>query len=275
VVLLPIPYEGTTTYGAGCRRGPGAIIEASANMELYDEELLSEPCVIGIHTSPPLDVVDDAEEMVERIEAVSAFHLDRGKFVTLLGGEHTVTLGLVRALRPTHKRMSVLCFDAHADLRESYRGNRYSHACVGRRVSELCDLVQVGIRSLSAPEAQALDDRRISTFWASEFRGAQDPGRREALIERVIGRLNKEVYVSIDVDAFDPSVMPAVGTPEPGGLGWEDVLAVLRAVARERTVIGLDLVELAPVAGLVYPEFTAAKLLYKTWGYVFGAQAPG
>ena len=185
-----------------------------------------------------------------------------------------MTLGLVRALKPVHKRMSVLCFDAHADFRESYRGNRYSHACVGRRISELCDLVNVGVRSLSTPEAQALGEQGIATFWASEFRESREPGRRKALIDRVIGCLSEEVYVSLDVDAFDPSVMPAVGTPEPGGLGWGDVLDVLRSVARERTVVGLDLVELAPIPGLVYPEFTAARLLYKTWGYVFGSQAP-
>jgi agmatinase len=268
IFLLPVPYETSTTYGAGCRHGPGAIIEASANMELYDEELRLEPCAAGICTSAPLDTVDDAEEMIERVEAVATKHTRRDKLVTMLGGEHTVSLGMVRALHRIHPDLSVLALDAHADFRESYHGNKYSHACVGRRISELCQLVQVGIRSLSREEATALNRKKVETHWAYEFRDLRGTREMQILTERIVEKLAPHVYISIDVDVFDPSIMPAVGTPEPGGLLWDEILEVLRAVIRSKKVVGLDLVELAPVAGLVHPQFTAARLLYKIWGHV-------
>jgi agmatinase len=267
ILLLPVPYEHTTTYRAGCRHGPSSIIEASANMELYDEELRCKPCETGIHTSIPLDVVDDPEEMIDRIDAVATAYLKRGKFVTVLGGEHSVTLGLVRALSRIHSNMSVLFLDAHADFRESYHGNKLNHACVGRRISKLCRLVQAGQRSLSAEEARALKRNKISTFWASEFRKVRGTGAQKELFERLVEQLADTVYISIDVDVLDPSIMPAVGTPEPGGLLWDEMLGLLRMVCENRTIVGCDLVELAPVPGLAHPEFTAARLLYKTWGY--------
>lgn len=267
IVVLPVPFESTTTYGGGCRKGPGAVIEASANMELYDEELRREPCSAGIYTSPPMDVVDCAEEMVERVEAVAAEHLRNRKLVTLLGGEHTISLGMVRALSRVHSDLSILFLDAHADFRESYHGNSYSHACVARRASEICHIVLVGVRSLSAREARALKQDETPILWASELREAGNVESRQKMLENLIDSLGTNVYVSIDADVFDPSVMPAVGTPEPGGLGWEEVISIMRAVADARTIVGLDLVELAPIPGLIYPEFTAAKLLYKTWSY--------
>lgn len=267
IVVLPVPYEGTTTYRAGCRMGPTAVIDASTNMELYDEDLRCDPSEMGIHTSAPLDVVDDPEEMVGRLDAVASAHLSRGKFVTALGGEHTVSLGMVRAIRHVYSPLSVLFLDAHADFRQSYRGNKYNHACVARRVSELCHLVQAGVRSLSEEEAHALGEEKITTFWASDFRGSRVAGGCGGLIERLVDKLKENVYVSIDVDVFDPSFMPAVGTPEPGGLLWDEVLELLRAVAGERNLVGLDLVELAPVDGLVHPQFAAARLLYKVWGF--------
>jgi agmatinase len=267
VVVMPVPYETSTTYRAGCRNGPGAIIEASANMELYDEELGFEPCISGIYTSAPLDTVDDAEEMIERVEAIATTHIERNRLVTMLGGEHTVSLGMVRALHRFHSDLSVLILDAHADFRDSYRGNKYSHACVGRRISELCQLIQVGIRSLSRDEATALRAMNVETHWAYELRKLRGTKEIETLTRRLVKNLGPHVYVSIDIDVFDPSIIPAVGTPEPGGLLWDEVLDILRAVIRTREVVGLDLVELAPVAGLVHPEFTAARLLYKVWGY--------
>ncbi|UCD57176.1 MAG: agmatinase [Candidatus Hydrogenedentota bacterium] len=272
IVLLPVPYEATTTYRPGCAGGPRAVIEASANMELYDEELLKETCEVGIHTSMPLDVVDDAEEMIERVEAVTTAYLRQGKFITLLGGEHTVSLGAVRALSRVHTELSVLFLDAHADFRKSYRGNKYNHACVGRRIAEVCSVIQAGVRSLSAEEAVSLRKSKAVTFWAYEFLKSRGTEEQDALIERVVDRLAPDVYVSIDADVFDPSIMPAVGTPEPGGLVWHEVLGLLRAVAVARKVVGLDLVELAPVPGLVHPEFMAARLLYKAWGYALKVQ---
>ena len=269
VVVVPVPYEATTTYRSGCRRGPGAIIEASANMELYDEELGREPCEVGIHTTAPLDVVDDPNEMIERVEAVVTEYLGRNKFVTLLGGEHTVTLGAVRALSRIHSDLSVLFLDAHADFRDSYHGNKYSHACVAKRISEICRLTQAGVRSLSSEEASDLANGGVVTFWAHEFRNSRGTGELEKMIGRLIASLSARVYISVDADVFDPSIMPGVGTPEPGGLGWDEVLSLVRAVSQAREVVGLDMVELAPVPGLVHSEFAAARLIYKIWGYVF------
>ena len=269
IVVLPVPYESTTTYGSGCHRGPNSIIEASANMELYDEELEFEPCKVGIHTSLPLNVLDDSEEMIERVNAVATAHLRKGRFVTVLGGEHTVSLGMVRAVRRMHSNLSVLFLDAHADFRQSYRGNKYSHACVGRRISELCHLVQAGVRSLSSEEARALKREKITTFWAAQFRNSRDTKEQGELVRNIVDSLKKNVYISIDVDVFDPAVMPAVGTPEPGGLLWDEILNLVRSVADARKIVGLDLVELSPVDGLTHPEFTAARLMYKVWGYAF------
>jgi agmatinase len=271
IVLLPIPYETSTTYGAGCRKGPAAIIEASTNMETYDEDLECEPCEIGVHTLPPLEIPDDAGEMIGLVDTVATAYLDRGKFVTALGGEHTVSLGMIRALRRRHKALSVLYLDAHADFRQSYRGNEYSHACAAKRIEETCHIVQAGVRSLSREEAVALEEKKIKSFRASEFRRTRGGGARGELIGRVVDELQENVYISVDADVFDPSIMPAVGTPEPGGLLWDETLDLLREVVGARNLVGLDLVELAPVDGIAHPQFLAARLLQKVWGYAFGA----
>jgi agmatinase len=271
IVLLPVPYETSTTYRGGCRNGPAAIIEASVNMELYDEDLKCEPCRIGVHTLPPLDVLDDAEKTIARVDEVATTFIERDKFVTLLGGEHTVSLGMVRALRRRYTPLSVLYLDAHADFRKSYRGNAYSHACVARRMCEMCRVVMAGVRSLSKEEAAELKEKDIPMAWASDFRRARNGGGCRELIGRLLDRLGENVYVSIDVDVFDPSLMPAVGTPEPGGLLWDEVIELLQAVVATKKLVGLDMVELAPIDGVVHPQFTAARLLQKIWGYAFSA----
>jgi agmatinase len=271
VVLLPVPYETSTTYREGCRNGPAAIIEASVNMELYDEDLKCEPCRIGVHTLPPLDVFDDAENTIARLDAVATSCIERDKFVTLLGGEHTVSLGLVRAVQRRYDPLSVLYLDAHADFRESYRGNIYSHASVARRISESCHVVLAGIRSLSNEEADELEEKDIPTVWAADFRRARAGDGCRELIGRLLDELKENVYISIDVDVFDPSLMPAVGTPEPGGLLWDEVLELLRAVTTSKKLVGVDLVELSPIDGIVHPQFMAARLLQKIWGYAFKA----
>jgi agmatinase len=248
------------------------MIEASANMELYDEELGFEPAAAGVHTLAPLDVVDDPQEMIERISSVTLHHSGNGKVVSLLGGEHTVTLGTFAAMNALHEDLSVLYLDAHADFRDTYHGNPYNHACVARHMAEKCRLVQVGIRSLSSSEARTLE-KKAHVVWARDIVSARTgTNDGEALIERIISHLGPTVYVSIDLDAFDPSIMPAVGTPEPGGLLWDETLRLLRSVARAKRIVGLDVVELSPVAGVVYPEFMAAKLLYKVWGYIIEAE---
>jgi agmatinase len=240
-------------------------------MELYDEDLKCEPCRIGVHTLPPLDVLDAAEDTIARLDSVATAYIERGKFVTLLGGEHTVSLGMARAVSRRYDPLSVLYLDAHADFRESYRGNVFSHATVARRINEMCHIALAGIRSLSKEEAAVLEEEQIPTVWASDFRRARADGGARELIDQLLGELNENVYVSIDADVFDPSLMPAVGTPEPGGLLWDEVLELLQAVAESKKLVGVDLVELAPIDSIAYPQFLAARLLQKIWGFAFRA----
>jgi agmatinase len=272
VVILPIPYEQTTTYGTGTKEGPQALIAASRHMELYDEELDYEVYQVGIHTLRELETVASGPKaMLERITEVTRELLDHGKFVVGLGGEHTVAFGLVRAYAERFPGLSVLQFDAHADLRDTYQGTPYNHASVLRRISEIAPTVQVGIRSLSREEAEWVKTQRIRLFYASEVVGSPT-------IAATIGdALSDHVYITICLDGFDPSIMPAVGTPEPGGLGWYDVLRIVRRVAETRHIVGFDVVELFPIPGNVAPDFLAAKLVYKVLGYRFklGQPHPG
>ncbi len=260
VVILPIPYDSTTDYKSGTREGPQAIIDASQHLELYDADLNRETYQIGIHTLPPLEpVMSGPEHMIERVYQAAAELLGRDKLVVMLGGEHSLTLGLVRALAERHPKLSVLHLDAHADLRDVYMGTKYSHACVMRRVWELCPIVPVGIRSLSLEEHQFIEQQGLKLIYAEDY--APDA------IPQLISRLSPQVYITIDLDVFDPSIMSAVGTPEPGGLSWYQVSSLLQAVARERHVVGFDLVELCPKEGPTSCAFLAAKLIYKLIGY--------
>jgi len=272
VVLLPIPYEQTTTYGTGTKEGPNALIAASRHMELYDEELDYEVYQVGIHTLPELEpLASGPKAMLKRITEVTGELLDQGKFVVGLGGEHTISFGLVQAFAERFPGLSVLQFDAHADLRDSYQGTPYNHASVLRRVTEIVPAVQVGIRSLSREEATWVKGHGARLFYASEVVGS--PTIATAISEA----LTDQVYITICLDGFDPSIMPAVGTPEPGGLGWYDVLRIVRRVAETRHIVGFDVVELFPIPGNVAPDFLAAKLVYKVLGYRFklGKPHPG
>jgi agmatinase len=271
VVILPIPYEQTTTYGTGTKEGPQALIAASRHMELYDEELDYEVYQVGIHTLYELEPdVSGPEAMVHRITKVTRELLRQGKFVVGLGGEHTVTVGLVRAFAERFSGLSVLQFDAHTDLREAYQGTPYNHASVMRRVTELVPAVHVGIRSLSREEADWVKEHGSRVFYAADVVRTSDIAiaLREALTE--------QVYVTICLDGLDPSIMPSVGTPEPGGLGWFDILRIVREVAETRHIVGFDVVELFPKPGNLAPDFLAAKLVYKVLGYRFklGPQRP-
>lgn len=265
VVILPVPYEATVSYGGGCRHGPKAIIEASNQVELYDQELNEEVFKVGIHTLPEMEIVDDPAAMLQRVEGTGKELIKAGKFPILLGGEHTLTFGMVKAHKEFSHDLSILQLDAHADLRDSYHHNPLNHACVGRRIAEVAPLIQVGIRSLSKEEADYLKASRVKVFFAHSLN--QSP----RWVEEVIDNLSQEVYITIDVDYFDPSLMPSVGTPEPGGMGWYETLFLLKEVARRREVKGFDLMELAPLPGVVFPSFTVAKLLYKVVGYLFSS----
>ena len=272
VVILPIPYEQTTTYGTGTKEGPMAIIAASRHMELYDEELDFEAYRVGIHTLRELEpVASGPKAMLERITEVARDLLAHGKFVVSLGGEHTISFGLVRAFAERYPNLSVLQIDAHADLRDTYQGTPYNHASVLRRVSEIVPAVQVGIRSLSREEATWVKATGRHLFYASDVIGS--PAAAAAISDA----LTDQVYITICLDGLDPSIMPAVGTPEPGGLGWYDVLRIVRRVAETRHIVGFDVVELFPIAGNFAPDFLAAKLVYKvlSYRYKLGKPQPG
>jgi agmatinase len=267
VVIVPVPYDLTSTYVTGSRRGPEAIIAASMNMELFDEEIENETSRIGIHTEGQLEQISASPERMlaaieERVNEIASAR----KLPVMLGGEHSITIGALQALKKKHPHLSILQLDAHADLRDSYQGTKFSHACVGRRAAEAGTLVQAGIRSLSMEEQEFLNGSAIKQFPASEI---LREGRRP---EEIVSNLGKELYITIDLDVFDPSVMPATGTPEPGGLGWYDVLKILRAACRERTVVGFDVVELCPIPYTIAPDFLAAKLVYRLIGYIFAGE---
>lgn len=267
VVVVPVPFDATTCYRPGTREGPQAIIDASRNLELYDPELRRSPYTVGIHTLRAIEpVMGNAQAMVDRTEQVTGELLDRHKYVATLGGDHSISIGVIRAFAKRHPNMSVLQIDAHADLREEYEGNVLSSATIMRRVLDVCaNTAQVGIRSLSEPEAQLVQERQLPMWLASDIQRQTARGRNEWIGE-VVSSLGDEVYVTFDIDAFDPSLVPGTGTPEPGGLGWYEVMDLLTAVTAQRRIVGFDVVELNPlVEGHVSPV-VAAKLVYKLIG---------
>ena len=261
-LVLPVPYDGTVSYRTGAREGPAAIIDASRQMEDYDVELERETCALGIHTLPEVQPHPDGPEAtVNRVRDAVAEVYRPDAVLATLGGEHSITVGVVRALAERHLDLSVLMLDAHADFRDSYQGSPYSHATVGRRVAEVCPLAIAGVRSLSLEERDAIAEAGQPVYpW---------PQRRSVaeLADALLSHLTETVYVTIDLDALDPSIMSAVGTPEPGGMLWYETLALLRAVASRRRIVGFDLTELAPPEGPVSCAYTAAKLAYKLMGY--------
>ena len=270
-VLVPVPYDGTTSYKAGARHGPKAIITASRQLEDYDLELDRDISRTGIYTAAEIEPdVSGPEAMVGRVERAVSSVADTGKLVGILGGEHTVTVGAVRALREPHPDLSVLYLDAHADLRDEYMGSPWGHASVARRLHQLVPLVLVGVRSLSTAESAFIREEGVPVlFWPPLNGDSAD------LAAWALDRLSDEVYISIDLDVLDPSMMAAVGTPEPGGMGWEQLTGLLRRVAESRRIVGFDVTELSPAEGPEACAFTAAKLVYKLIGYATGGAGPG
>ena len=263
VVVIPVPFDRTSTWLKGAEKGPAAIIEASAHMELYDIETDSEVYKKGIFTAEPVDGQELPKDMVEMVAEQVRRYLRDNKFVVVLGGEHSVSIGSARAHVANNADITVLQLDAHSDLRDEYEGSKYNHACAMARISELCPIVQVGIRSMDSSEKEALDTSRV--IFAREI------STNKNWIEKVLSKLSQNVYVTIDLDVFDPSIMPSTGTPEPGGLLWYDVLGLMRTVFENRNVVGFDIVELCPDERNKAPDFLAAKLIYKLLSYKLGS----
>ena len=263
-VILPVPYEGTTTFKTGTREGPRAILAASRELELFDEETATEAYRFGIATLGELEVtVSSPREMIERVRLAGESILEAGKIPVLLGGEHLLSFGMIEAVSTRFPDVTVLHLDAHADLREEYQGSRYSNACVMHLAAQHVRLVQAGIRAITREEVEFIGEKQIPCFYAYQLH--QSPN----LWQEIPRLLGPRVYVSIDLDAFDPGIMPAVGTPEPGGLGWYEVLGLLRDVAERSEIIGFDVMELSPISQMVAPDLLAARLVYKLLTYIF------
>ena len=268
VAVLPVPYERTTSWGRGAEHGPAALLRASRYVELYDEELGLEPFRIGIETLPPVDVEASAEAALERISASARAAIERGRFLTALGGEHTITPALVRGVvDAAGAGLGVVQFDAHADLRRTYAGTRWNHACAMSRVLDLgVHTLAVGIRSLSRPEAVRIETENLPVIWGNQVQ-ALALEDLQALFVGLLASLPDTVYLTFDLDFFDPSLLPATGTPEPGGGDWLQALTLLRLLFEHKHIIAMDIVELAPIPDNPASDFTAARLLYKCIGY--------
>jgi agmatinase len=266
-VIFPVPLGRTSTYVTGTRNGPAAILRASQNLELYDDELETEPYKeIGIHTLPPIDTMDGTfDEVLTEIFTAQCALLEDDKLTVALGGEHSMTPPLVTAISKKFQNVSVLHIGAHAELRNEYQANPSSHACAMRRVIEVCPAIQVGVRSISAEEARALPQLKTKIYWAKDI--ARLP--LKTWVAKILEELNPNVYLTIDLDGFDPSIVPATGAPEPGGLDWYQVTSLVRAVAGHKKIVGADVVELFPQPGDHASDFLAAKLVYKILGYIF------
>lgn len=264
IVVLPVPYDKTSTWKKGADKGPAAIIAASANMELYDIQTESEVYRRGIHTMPPIRHAGTPDKLADKVQKAVAGIFESERFPVLLGGEHSISIGAFRAAAAKYgSSLSILQIDAHGDTRESYQGSPCNHACVMARARELCPITQVGIRAIDVEEVAELDRGRV--FFAHEIAGNPD----QKWMDLVVRQQKENVYVTIDLDAFDPSQLPATGTPEPGGLSWYEVNALLEKLTAKCNVVGFDVVELLPKPALWASDFFAAKLIYRFLSMIF------
>lgn len=259
-VVIPVPHEATTTYGKGTRNGPRAILRASEHLEEFDEELGFETDKrAGIHTIKPIRI----SQLTSRTSKI----INDKKIPIILGGEHSISAYAVKAVAAKYRNLSILHFDAHADLRDSFEGSKNNHACAMRRVYEICpNLVQVGLRSISKEEYDFAKGKGQlgKMHWAQKIEMA----------EKIENQLKNNVYISFDVDAFDPSIMPSTGTPEPGGMFWYEVTDILSRVCTDKNIVGVDVIELSPIKGQNAPDFMVAKLVYKIMGYISNQPHP-
>ncbi|MDT0650095.1 agmatinase [Autumnicola edwardsiae] len=259
VVLIPVPYDGTSTWQKGADKGPDAFLEASENMELYDIETRSEVYKKGVYLAPPVTEDSSPEKMVEAVYKTTKNYIKQDKFVTLFGGEHSISIGSIRAFNEAFEELTVVQFDAHADLRPEYEGSKCNHACAVHEASKNTNLVQIGIRSMDISETDHMDENQV--YFAHDL--------YEDWQEDAIGQMTPNVFITIDLDAFDPSILPSTGTPEPGGLFWYETLEFLKTMFKKKNVVGFDIVELNPNESDKSSDFLAAKLYYKMLSYKF------
>ncbi|WPY98416.1 MULTISPECIES: agmatinase [unclassified Christiangramia] len=262
VVLIPVPYDGTSTWQKGADKGPDAFLDASENMELYDIETNTEVYKKGIYLAPPVTEDSSPEKMVEAVYKTTKNYIKQEKFVTLFGGEHSVSIGSIKAFNESFSDLTVVQLDAHADLRPEYEGSTCNHACALHEASKTTNLVQVGIRSMDISEKDHMDENQV--YFAHDL--------YEDWQEDAIGQMTPNVFITIDLDAFDPSIMPSTGTPEPGGLFWYETLEFLKMMFKKKNVVGFDIVELCPDKNEKSSDFLAAKLYYKMLSYKFKYQ---
>ena len=259
VVLIPVPYDGTSTLQKGADKGPQAFLEASENMELYDIETRSEVYKKGVYLAPPVTENSSPEKMVDTVYKTTKNYIQQEKFVTLFGGEHSISIGTIRAFNEAFEDLTVVQIDAHADLRKEYEGSTCNHACAVHEASKTTNLIQVGIRSMDVEELDYMDENQV--YFAHDL--------YEDWMDDAIGQMTPNVFLTIDLDAFDPSILPSTGTPEPGGLFWYETLDFLRMIFKKKNVVGFDIVELCPNSNEKSSDFLAAKLYYKMLSYKF------
>lgn len=261
IVLIPVPYDGTSSWVKGADKGPEAFLHASENMELYDIETQSEVYKQGIHLTAPITENSSPEKMVNMVHKIVKNYIKQEKFVTIFGGEHSVSIGNIRAFNECYEDLTVVQIDAHADLRPTYEGSAYNHACAVHEASKTCNLIQVGIRSMDVSEREYMDD--YQTYFA------HDLVHDENWIEDAVGQMTPNVFITFDLDALDPSILPSTGTPEPGGLLWFETLEFLKLIFKKKNVVGFDIMELCPNPNEKSSDFLAAKLYYKMLSYKF------
>lgn len=261
VVLIPVPYDGTSTWQKGADKGPEAFLNASDNMELFDIETRSEPYRKGIYLTPPVSENASPEKMVEAIYKTTKNYIQQDKFVTLFGGEHSISIGSIRAFKEQFENLTVVQLDAHTDLRPEYQGSKCNHACAVYEASKTTNLIQVGIRSMDVSEMEHLDENQ--TYFAHDLVNYDD------WMDDAVAQMTHHVFITIDLDAFDPSILPSTGTPEPGGLFWYETLEFLKLIFKNKNVVGFDIVELCPNPQEKSSDFLAAKLYYKMLAYKF------
>ncbi|SHJ11303.1 agmatinase [Mesonia phycicola] len=259
VVLIPVPYDGTSTWQKGADKGPQAFLEASENMELFDIETRTEVYKKGVYLAPTVTENSSPEKMVETVYKTTKNYIQQEKFVTLFGGEHSISIGTIRAFNEAFEDLTVVQLDAHADLRKEYEGSSCNHACALHEASKTTNLIQVGIRSLDAEELEYMDENQV--YFAHDL--------YDDWMDDAIGQMTPNVFITIDLDAFDPSILPSTGTPEPGGLFWYETLDFIKTIFKKKNVVGFDIVELCPNSAEKSSDFLAAKLYYKMLSYKF------